>query len=64
MLFHLKEKIDPGILFQKHYLEKKIGKNYSEYMEKFITKIKNYMDEKILTIDEVNYYYNFKKRME
>ena len=62
MLFHLQRGDRPWNIIPKALSGKKNRKkNYSEIMEKFVTKIKNYMDEKILIIDEVNVLLNLKR---
>ena len=62
MLFHLKRGDRPWNIIPKALSGKKNRKkNYSDIMEKFVTKIKNYMDEKILIIDEVNVLLNLKR---
>ena len=62
MLFYLRTEARPWNIIPKALSGKKNRKKqYPEIMEKFVTKIKKYMDEKILVIDEVNTMLNLKR---
>ncbi len=62
MLFHLRTNDRPWSIIPKALSGKKRRrKNYDEIMEKWLNKIKNWMDDKILTIEDVNILLNLKK---